>query len=391
MTGRIAALIAAIVVLAAASPAVAGAADVTAAGAPRISAPSSILVEPQTGDVVEAHRATQRRPIASTTKLMTALLLLERRRLTDRITAVSYNGLPAESIAGFRGGERLTAADMLRALLLASANDAAASIAVNVGGSERGFVRLMNQRARRAGLRDTHYANPIGLDDPRNYSTATDLAKLALLVRRNAFARRVMDRPRAVLRSGDRTRVLENRNTLVAAVPWMDGVKTGHTQSAGYILVGSASRGGVPLISVVLGTPSEGARNSDTLALMNYGFSRYRRATPVVAGRTAARLPVKDQDATVRIVPARTARVVERRGERLRTVLNGLPKQVDGPLAAGTRGRRAAGAATRPDRRARAARHRGGRRARRALAAPRLARAAAGDSRADRPGRCSGR
>ncbi len=260
----------------------------TATGVPRISAPSSILVEPQTGDVVEARRATQRRPIASTTKLMTALLLLERRRLTDRITAVSYNGLPAESIAGFRAGERLTAADMLRALLLASANDAAASIAVNVGGSERGFVRLMNQRARRAGLRDTHYANPIGLDDPRNYSTATDLAKLALLVRRNAFARRVMDRPRAVLRSGDRTRVLENRNTLVAAVPWMDGVKTGHTQSAGYILVGSASRGGVPLISVVLGTPSEGARNSDTLALMNYGFSRYRRATPVVAGRTAA-------------------------------------------------------------------------------------------------------
>ncbi len=307
-----------------------------AAGAPAISAPAAILVEPATGDVVYQRRAGARRPIASTTKLMTALLLLEHRRLTDHITAVPYDALPAESIAGFHAGERLTVADTLRALLLASANDAAAAIAVNVGGSERRFVRMMNARAQRAGLHGTHYANPIGLDSAANYSTATDLVKLALLLRRNAFARRVMDSPKAVLRSGDHVRVIANRNTLIAQYPWMNGVKTGHTQTAGYILVGSASRGGVPLVSAVLGTPSEGARNADTLALMRYGFARYARAAPLVAGRTAATLPVDGRSERARIVALHTLRVVIRRGERLRTRLVGLPKQLTGPLGAGT-------------------------------------------------------
>ncbi len=331
----------ALVALTAASPARAAppspAAAAAAAGAPVLSAPEAILVEPATGDVVYQRRAGARRPMASTTKLMTALLLIEHRRLTDRITAVPYDGLPAESIAGLHAGERLTVADMLRALLLASANDAAAAIAVNVGGSERRFVRMMNARARSAGLRNTHYANPIGLDSAANYSTATDLVKLALLLRRNAFARDVMDSPRAVLRSGDHRRVLENRNTLVAEVPWMNGVKTGHTQRAGYILVGSASRGGVPLVSAVLGTPSEGARNADTLALMRYGFAQYARPAPLVAGRTVTTLAVDGRSARARIVAQRTLRVVIRRGERLRTRLVGVPKQLTGPLPAGTR------------------------------------------------------
>jgi len=326
-------------VVAAGGPAAATAAaePATAAARPAITAPEAILVEPATGDIVYQRRARARVPIASTTKLMTALLLLEHRRLSDRITAVAYHGAPAESVAGLVAGERLTAADMLRALLLASANDAAAAIAVNVGGSERRFVRMMNARARRAGLRDTHYANPIGLDDASNYSSATDLAKLALLVRRNAFARRVMDRPKAVLRSGSHVRVLANRNTLVGAVPWMNGVKTGHTSQAGYILVGSASRGGVPLVSVVLGTPSETARDADTLALMRYGFARYAREAPVVADRTVTTLPVAGRSARARVVARRSLRVVVRRGERLRMRLSGLPAKLTGPLTAGTR------------------------------------------------------
>ncbi|MCU0258914.1 MAG: hypothetical protein MUF56_07820 [Solirubrobacteraceae bacterium] len=308
-----------------------------AAAGPSLSAPAAILVQPDTGDVVYRRSAFSRRQIASTTKLMTVLLLLERRRLSDLIPAVPYAALPAESVAGLRAGERLTAADMARALLLASANDAAAAVAVDIGGSQRRFVRLMNERARRAGLRNTSFANPIGLDDPRNYSTATDLAKLALLVRANAFARRVMDRPSATLRSGARVRVVANRNTLIGAVPWMDGVKTGHTRTAGYLLVGSARRGGVPLVSVVMGTPSEAARNADTLALMTWGLARYRRSTPVRAGRVAASVPVRFTDGAVPLAATRTLRVVARRGERLRTRVVGLPREVTGPVAKGTR------------------------------------------------------
>jgi serine-type D-Ala-D-Ala carboxypeptidase (penicillin-binding protein 5/6) len=332
VTGRGRALFAATVLSLCAAPATAAAAP-----PPPLSAPSAILVQPQTGDVVYARAADRRRQIASTTKLMTALLALERRTLSSRMTAVGYSGAPAESVVGLTAGERLTTADLLRALLLASANDAAATIAVNVGGSTRNFVRLMNQRARRAGLTHTHYANPVGLDDPRNVSTARDLAKLALLVRRNAFATAVMDRRTAVLRSGSHVRVVANRNTLVGAVPWVNGVKTGHTSTAGFCLVGSARRGGVQLISVVLGTPSEAARNADTLALMRWGFGRYARVTPVRAGATITRLPVRDQDRHVAIVPARTVRVVVRDGERPVLRRTGLPTDVEGPVARGTR------------------------------------------------------
>ncbi len=318
------------------------------ASAPSISAPAAILIQPSTGDVVFQRRATSRRSIASTTKLMTALLTLERRKLSDLITAVPYPAAAVESVAGLRAGERLTTADMLRALLLVSANDAAAAIAVNVGGSRRGFVRLMNDRASRAGLRDTHFANPIGLDDPGNYSSAGDLAKIALLVRAQPFARAVVDRSRAVLRSGARPRVLANRNTLIGSVPWMNGVKTGHTRRAGYVLVGSASRDGVDFVSVVMGASSEGSRNADTLALMGYGFSRYVRAaprlagtrTPVTTARAVARIDVKhsgDEDAGLPVVPARAALVVARRGERAVATPVGLPREVEGPLAARTR------------------------------------------------------
>lgn len=326
---------AALVVVALAAPAV-GAQAAHAAPAPGLSAPSAILVQPQTGDVVLARGADRRRPIASITKLMTALLALERRRLSDRMTTVGYAAAPAESVAGFGAGERVTTADLIRALLVASGNDAAATIAVNVGGSTRGFVRLMNQRARRAGLTHTHYDDPIGLSSG-NVSTARDLAKLALIVRRSAFARTVMDRPTVVLRSGARVRVLANRNTLVGAVPWVNGVKTGHTQSAGWCLVGAGRRDGVEFVSVVLGTPSEAARNADTLALLSWGFTRYDRVTVATPAKAVARLPVTDQDREVAVVPARTVRVVVRRGERARLRPTGLPASVEGPAARGTR------------------------------------------------------
>lgn len=328
-------LCAALAVAALAGPAF-GARPAAAAPAPGLSAPSAILVQPQTGDVVLARGADRRRPIASITKLMTALLALERRRLSDRMTTVGYAANPAESLAGFGAGEQVTTADLVRALLVASGNDAAATVAVNVGGTTRRFVRLMNQRARRAGLTRTRFDDPIGLS-AGNTSTARDLAKLALLVRRSAFARAVMDRPVVVLRSGDRVRTLANRNTLVGAVPWVSGVKTGHTISAGWCLVGSGSRDGVELVSVVLGTPSEASRNADTLALLRWGFTRYDRVTAASPRTPVARLPVTDQDRKVAVVPERTVRVVVRRGERPRVRSTGLPVEIEGPVARGTR------------------------------------------------------
>jgi D-alanyl-D-alanine carboxypeptidase (penicillin-binding protein 5/6) len=308
---------------------------VSLASRPALAAPAAIVVEPSSGDVAYAKAADRRRRMASTTKLMTVLLTLEREPLAARLPAVRYAAQPAESVVGLRAGERLTVADLLRATMLASANDAAATLAHGVAGSNARFVALMNQRARRLGLTHTHYANPVGLDEPGNYSTPRDLATLALAVRRNAFARAVMNRPAAVLRSGDRVRRVANRNTLVRDVGWISGVKTGHTQQAGYILVGSGRRHGVELVSVVMGAPTEGARNVDTLVLLNYGFTRYRRVTAATPSRVAATVPVRDQDTDAQLVPARTVRVVVRRGQRVTTVTRGVPASLEGPLGRG--------------------------------------------------------
>jgi D-alanyl-D-alanine carboxypeptidase (penicillin-binding protein 5/6) len=310
-----------------------------AAAPPPIRAPSAILVEPATGDVVFQRRAGERRAIASTTKLMTALVALERARLSRTLRAVRYRGAPAESVAGLRAGERLTVADLLRATLVASANDAAATLAARLGGgSRRAFVALMNRRARALGLRDTRFANPIGLDQPGNHSSAKDLVKLALILRRSAFFRAVTDRPRVTLRSGARPRTLVNRNTLVRTVGFVNGVKTGHTQQAGYVLVGSGSRGGVTLVSAVLGDPGERQRDADTLALLRYGLGRYRRSTPVRRGQRFATARLRHRGAErVGLVAAGSVTRTVRRGEPARTRVVGAPAELDGPLPARTR------------------------------------------------------
>lgn len=304
---------------------------------PAIAAPAAILVEPQTQDVVFARRAGARRPIASTTKLMTALLTLERARLSDVLTAAPYAAMPGESLMGLRAGERLTVADLLRGLLIVSANDAANTLATDIAGSRRAFVALMNRRARELGLRDTHYANPVGLDQPGNYSSAADLVKLTLVLRQHAFFRRTTDLGSATVRSGARVRHLVNRNDLVRRVPYVDGVKTGHTNGAGYVLVGSATRHGVTLVSAVLGDPSQATRDSDSLRLLRFGLSRYRRLTALRGGQVLARAALKFRDGHVDLVAARTVQRVARTGERVTTRVVGAPAQVEGPLDAGAR------------------------------------------------------
>jgi D-alanyl-D-alanine carboxypeptidase (penicillin-binding protein 5/6) len=304
---------------------------------PAIRAPSAILVEPATGDVVFDHHGEERRFVASTTKLMTALLTLERSPLSRELTAVPYRAAPAESIAGFRAGERLTVADLLRALLVDSANDAAATLAHGLAGSRAAFVVLMNRRARELGLSATHYANPIGLDQAGNRSSAADLVKLTLILRRNAFFREVTNLPRTTLRSGAHPRTFLNRNLLVRSEPFVNGVKTGHTARAGYVLVGSATRGGVTVISAVLGDPSEAARDADSLALLRYGLSRYHTVTVTRKEARYATARLRFRDGDVPLVAARTVRRTARRDEPVVTRVIDAPAQLDGPLPAHAR------------------------------------------------------
>jgi serine-type D-Ala-D-Ala carboxypeptidase (penicillin-binding protein 5/6) len=302
------------------------------------SAAAAIVVDGRNGEVMFAKRPDERRAIASTTKLMTALLALERARPRQVLTAPGYDALPAESRINLRRGERMTVQDLLEALLLESANDAAAAIAENLSGSREAFVAEMNVRAQELGLENTSYANPIGLDDPANYSTARDLATLTrLLLDRPRFAR-VVDMPVAELESGAIPRVIDNRNTLIASTPWVTGVKTGYTAGAGNVLVGSAKgRGGADVISVVLGEPSEAARDADTLELLTWGLGQFRRVRVLNPKRALARADIRYyEDDQARLVPRRGAVVTIRRGEQVRRRVRSRD-ELEGPLPAGSR------------------------------------------------------
>ena len=299
-------------------------------------AKSAIVVDAQTGDVLFQKYARERRAMASTTKLMTALLATERARPDDVFTAPEYDALPAESQIHLRQGERMTVRDLMRALLLESANDAAATIADGVSGSTAAFVREMNRRARQLGLMGTHYANPVGLDEPGNYSTARDLAELARRLLRDRRIARIVDMPEAVLRSGARRRVVDNRNDLVARYPFVDGVKTGHTLQAGYVLVGAARRGQAQVVTVVMGEPSEAARDADSLALLRWGLGQYRRVEALRPRHVLARVKVRYRDERAELVPARGVRLTVHRGERISRRVR-APDDLDGPLAKGSR------------------------------------------------------
>jgi D-alanyl-D-alanine carboxypeptidase (penicillin-binding protein 5/6) len=304
-----------------------------------VKAPQAIVIEVSTGIVACQRQADKERSIGSTTKLMTALLVLEKAKLGDTFTAANYNASPIESQIGLQRGERMKVSDLMRGLLLESGNDAAVTLAEGVSGSRKEFVREMNRRAVQLGLKHTHFANPIGLDQEGNYSSARDLVELATVLRTNSFFKKVTGSPSGTLKTGVRPRSFRNRNKLVGQYTWVNGVKTGHTRGAGYVLVGSGSRNGIQLISAVLGTPSENARDVDTINLLKWGFTRYQRIRAVIEGKKMATAQIRyRQGATLNLVPDRTIRRIVERGKRDEVTLAvHAPDVVEGPIRSGQR------------------------------------------------------
>lgn len=305
---------------------------------PSLQAEVAIAVDASTGDVLFAREPDERRAIASATKLMTALLVLEQADLGDVVEAVPYQALAVESKIGLEPGERMTVRDLLTALLLESANDAAVTLAEALAGSEPEFVEEMNERAMELGLDGTSFANPVGLDHPDNFSTAHDLATLTRLLMEDRRFARIVGQTEATLESGSRPRVVENRNELVGT-KLVDGVKTGFTRAAGNVLVGFADRGGARVISIVLGEPSEAARDDDTVALLEYALDQFERSEVIAAGERVAARPTRyGDDEPVPLVAAGPVVLTLRRGTADDvTVLVSAPRELEGPIAAGTR------------------------------------------------------
>jgi len=295
-----------------------------------------VLVDASDGTVLAAHRAKSSYSMASTTKLMTALVARRELRLGETVTAPPYEALAAESLLGLQAGEKIKVRDLLYGLLLVSGNDAAEALAEAAAGSREAFVAQMNATAARLGLDDTSYANPIGLDEAGNYSSATDLATLAIHLRRDPLFRKIFDTATTTIESGAQPRALTNRNNLVLTVPYVDGVKTGYTLDAGNVLVGSGEQEGVDLVSAVLGAPTESERDSATLTLLDYGFSLYHRRSPIKADERLASVTIRDRDVEVELAAAESVRVTVRRGEGVETTLD-APAVVDGPVSAGER------------------------------------------------------
>lgn len=242
---------------------------------PDIKAASAILVDSETGQILYSKKPNYRRPVASTTKIMTALLVLEHCDLNSYVTASKEASLIPYSGLHLVPGEKLTVRDMLIGMMLRSANDAAYAFAEYVSGSPSRFIVLMNAKAKALGLKDTHFKNPNGLYVPGHYSTAYDLSALARAAIKNPTFNEIVAMRRATLHRSKNTKdVVVYKRTPFLKYPGADGIKSGYTKEAGYCYVGSATRGGWRLISVVL--KSDNA-SRDSIALMDYGFNNFQR------------------------------------------------------------------------------------------------------------------
>lgn len=293
---------------------------------PDIDARAALIVDADDGKVLYSKAANRKLAIASLTKLMTALLVLEQVPLQEKIAAAAYAPQPAESKIDLRAGELMKVEDLLYALLLASANDAAQTFAERLAGSDESFVTEMNRKARQLGLKNTRFANPIGLDDPDNYSSANDLAKLTRKLMSDRSFRRIVRTPEKTIKSGDRQRMLVNRNRLVGQYRFVNGVKTGRTAASGYSLVGSGTKKGVNLVTVLLGAGSEAGRDAGTLELFKYGFGQFKTVLPVRKGQRYGSVEVSFKDEKVRLGAARNLSVQLRRGQRVRVVTSNRKK-----------------------------------------------------------------
>jgi D-alanyl-D-alanine carboxypeptidase (penicillin-binding protein 5/6) len=259
--------------------------------APVLSAKSYLLYDYTSNQVLVNQNGDARMEPASLTKLMTAYLAFDalkhgtltmQQSLTVPSAATARN--TGESRMLLKAGQDVTVEELLHGLVVQSGNDAALTLALNIAGSEAGFVDMMNKEAQRLGMTNTHFANTSGLPDAQHYSSASDLALLAAAIVRDY----PQHYPLFALRDYTFNNIKQaNRNRLLWIEPYADGIKTGHTETAGYCLVGSALRGERRLISVVLGAESDSQRTNESQKLLNFGFQYfdavrlYRKGQPV--------------------------------------------------------------------------------------------------------------
>ena len=296
-----------------------------------VSARSAILVDAQTGRVLYEKNADEQSLIASTTKIMTGLLVCEAGELERKISVPPEAAGVEGSSLYLKAGERITVRELLYGLMLRSGNDAAVALAIATAGSMEAFVGRMNEKAQALGLTNTHFENPNGLDGEVHYSTARDLAKLSVCAMQNETFRAVVS-SKSFTENG---RSFTNHNKLLWRVDGADGIKTGYTKRAGRILAGSAVRDGRRLVCVTICDPDDWR---DQQALLDYGFSEFPARTIVTAGETVGSIcAVGSKTQRVSLVTGADFSYPVAEGETVQTILH-APEFVYAPVLPGAAG-----------------------------------------------------
>jgi len=261
-----------------------------------LSAKSAVLIDAATGEVLFGKNSEQQLPMASTTKIVTAIVAINHTRDLTRIFTVHDNaiGVEGSSMYLFRG-EQISMETLLFGLMLSSANDGATAIAYEIAGSVEGFAMLMNYTAARIGLTNTHFTNPHGLDHEQHFTTARELALITAYAMENDFFRSVVSSTshRAPIIEKEGQRFLHNHNRLLRSYPGAIGVKTGFTRRSGRSLVSAAERDGLTLIAVTINAPNDW---NDHRSMLDWGFERYRSVTLARHGELGFTIPIVGGD-----------------------------------------------------------------------------------------------
>ncbi len=242
---------------------------------PTLNSRIAVAYDRKSGEVIWGKDEHKRTAMASTTKIMTAIVTLENCDLTQTVTISKKSAGTGGSRLGLKVDDKITMNDLLYGLMLKSGNDAAVAIAETVGGSVEGFAELMNEKAKELKLENTHYVTPHGLDDPEHYTTAVELAKLADYALQNETFAKIVNTKNYTVTINGYPKSISNTNELLGYLEGVNGVKTGFTNNAGRCLVTSVNRNGFEIITVILQADTKKFRTADSIKLIEYIYKNY--------------------------------------------------------------------------------------------------------------------
>lgn len=305
---------------------------------------SAILIDADTGTVIFEKKSHEKLPPASITKIMTMLLTMEaidkgKLKLSDKVTASEYASSMGGSQIFLEPGEQMTVEELLKGVAMASGNDASVALAEKIGGTEKNFVKMMNDRAKELGLQDTHFENCNGLPVDNHYSSAHDIAMISReLLKYEGITKYTGSYQDYLRQDTQKPFWLVNTNKLVRFYSGADGLKTGYTSEAKFCLAATAKRDGLRLIAVVLGEPNTKTRNSEVSSMFDYAFSQYAIQPIYKQGEVIGKVKVqKGEAANIELAASRLMSVLVKKGSEPGSISQKLeiPEKIKAPIKEG--------------------------------------------------------